>query len=97
MTSDQLLEVIGGRDLLVMMCDAKRFSDGGFKYKEDSVKFWVGPYIVKLAYSPGDYCGWRYVLEVKHRKTKLTETVERFRSEDIPREFEELTGYLLSF
>lgn len=97
MTSDQLLEVLGGRDLLVMMCDAKRFSVGGFNDKEDSVKFWVGPYIVKLTYTCGDYGNWRYVLDVKHRKTKLTRTVESLSCESILQNFEGLTGYTLSF
>ena len=93
MMSDQLLEVLGGQDLLVMMCDAKRFSA-----ERDSVKFWVGPYIVELTYSLlSDYGYERYVLGVKHRKTKLTNTVERFHPEDILRKFEELTGYSLSF
>lgn len=92
MTSDQLLEVLGGQDLLVMMCDAKRFSAG-----VNSVKFWVGPYIAELTYSLNDYSNWRYVLDVKHRKTKFNNTVERFNPEDIRKLFEHLTGYTLSF
>jgi hypothetical protein len=97
MTSNQLLEVLGGQDLLVMMCDAKRFSVGEFNYKEASVKFWAGPYIVKLTYSLSDYAGFRYVLDVKHRKTKFNNIVERFNPEDIRKLFEHLTGYTLSF
>ncbi len=92
MTSDQLLEVLGGQDLLVMMCDAKRFSAG-----EDSVKFWVGPYIVELTYSQNYPDNWIYVLDVKHRKTKFNSTDVGYNPENIRRVFEHLTGYSLSF
>ena len=92
MTPDELLDLLGGKNLLVMMCDAKRFSAG-----VNSVKFWVGPYIVKLTYSLGDHGGWRYVLDIKHRKTKFNNTVERFNPEDIRKMFERLTSYALSF
>lgn len=92
MTSDQLLEILGGRDLLVMMCDAKRFSAG-----LNSVKFWVGPYIVNLTYSVNDFGTWRYVLNVKDRKQKYNSTVERVYREGILESFEQITGYSLSF
>jgi len=92
MMSDQLLEVLGGQDLLVMMCDAKRFSAEG-----DSVKFWVGPYIVELTYSQNYPGVWMYVLNVKHRKTKFKGTGVRSSPEGIQQVFEHLTGYSLSF
>ena len=98
MTPDQLLEVLGGKDLLVMMCDAKRFSAG-----KDSVKFWVGPYIVELSFvyptarSDNGVSVGRYWLVVKHRKTKMNTGVERYSGDGILRGFEDLTGYSLSF
>ena len=77
------------------MCDAKRFSAG-----VNSVKFWVGPYIVKLSYIPVTEYGitsYKYYIDVKNRKTNFGNFAERFCKENIRLEFEVLTGYSLSF
>lgn len=93
MTSDQLLEVLGGRDLLVMMCDAKRFSAG-----VNSVKFWVGPYIVTLSYLPNDFGTCAYRLEIFDVVSGLMVGNAYTTDKDFVRErFEEYTGYSLSF
>ena len=95
MTPDQLLEVLGGKDLLVMMCDAKRFSagDGG-----NSVKFWVGPYIVEISLDyPKGWIGPRYTLTVRNRKTKNSDLGIGMGNLTMRRLFERYTGYSLSF
>ncbi len=95
MTSDQLLEVLGGKDLLVMMCDAKRFSaeKGG-----GSVKFWVGPYIVEISLDyPKGWIAPRYTLTVRNRKTKNSDWGVGVDNNTMRRLFERYTGYSLSF
>ncbi len=95
MTPDELLDLLGGRDLLVMMCDANEFI-----VVKDGVKFWVGPCIVKLSYIPvteSKVTVIKYRIYVKNCKTKSVNFAERFYGENIRPIFEVLTGYSLSF
>jgi hypothetical protein len=59
-----LLDVFGGQDNLVLMCEARRFKRDG----DGSVSFWVGPYIVRV--SKSTYTHYPYYLHISHRKTK---------------------------
>lgn len=85
---DDLLEVFGGRDNLVLMCGAKRF-----RYGKGRVSFWVGEDIVRLKKS-----GICYTLQVQVRKTRITLYEYTTLWPGVVREkFERYSGYTLSF
>ena len=89
--------MFGGRDNLVLMCDARRFKEDG----DRSVSFWVGPYIVRV--SKGTYTDYNglyypYHLYIFHRKTKYTKCMrDLLTPEQVRSEFVRSVGFVLDF
>jgi hypothetical protein len=97
MSTSDLLDVFGGQDNLILMCDARRFKRDG----DRSVSFWVGPYIVRV--SKGTYTDYKglyhpYFMGIRHRKTKMISCTGHFlRPEHVQFQFVQNTGFVLEF
>jgi hypothetical protein len=92
-----LLDVFGGQDNLVLMCEARRFKRDG----DRSVSFWVGPYIVRVSKGTYTDCNgiyYPYHLYIFHRKTKDCPCNRDIYSVDLAQSvFSRCTGFVLEF